>query len=498
MINKLNKFIIVGGGTSGWVSAISLLKKIDDVEVVLIDKEEDDQIGVGEATILNGFDHFMTTYCEFNEREWKTELDAIPKAGILFPDWGKEGNEVWHPFVFPPASSEHNIPMVDALSHYSDESLKDYLPLYESGLENKVDVADKDAYAWHIDCLKLIRYIEKYIKNTYHKFTHIRSTVKNINRLNDGTITSLVCENEQVIDGDFFVDCTGFKSILKENRDTVSFQDRLFVDTAIAGHVQYADGFSHKTHTFQQYNQPWPFVECPAVEHGWIWKIPLKSRIGTGMVFNRNITDVEDAKDYFVNYWDKRINRDSLKAIPWSPYYDKNPWDKNVVSIGLSSGFIEPLESTGVALIIGGATTFVAIIKGKYFNNITSDLYNVQVRHIFETCADFVSMHYGLSERKGKFWDYVRDTWKPSSYLEAMADNFDNSYPTIKDPRQCLMFNEDNWTCWMLQLGYHMKPKRVPNKAFAYECLKKWKDYSMNLRHNSDHVLLKDYLEKYI
>ena len=138
MINKLNKFIIVGGGTSGWVSAISLLKKIDDVEVVLIDKEEDDQIGVGEATILNGFDHFMTTYCEFNEREWKTELDAIPKAGILFPDWGKEGNEVWHPFVFPPASSEHNIPMVDALSHYSDESLKDYLPLYESGLENKI------------------------------------------------------------------------------------------------------------------------------------------------------------------------------------------------------------------------------------------------------------------------------------------------------------------------------------------------------------------------
>lgn len=497
MINKLNKFVIVGGGTSGWCSAIALLKKIENIEVVVVDKEEDDQIGVGEATILNGFDHFMTEYCGFPELNWKIELDAVPKAGILFSDWGKEGNEIWHPFVFPMADPEQNISMVDALSHFPELNYKDYLPLYYSALDNRVDVADMGAYAWHIDCLKLIRYFEKYIKKTYPNFTHIRSTVKNINRLEDGTITSLVCDDGQTIDGDFFVDCSGFKSILKENRDTVSLKDRLFVDTAIAGHVQYADGFSHKKHAFQQYNQPWPFVECPAVEHGWIWKIPLKSRIGTGMVFNRNITDIEEAKDYFVNYWDNRIDRDKLRPIPWSPYYDRNPWHKNVVSIGLSSGFIEPLESTGVALILGGVTNFIKIIQGKYFDDFTSDLYNTQVRHVFETCVDFVSMHYNLSERNGKFWDYVRSVWKPSSYHELMANNFNSSNKSISDTRQSTMFTESNWQCWMTQLGYPLKPKVNPTKDHSNNCLKKWIDFSLQLTRTTEHTLLKDFLQNY-
>ena len=191
------------------------------------------------------------------------------------------------------------------------------------------------------------------------------------------------------------------------------------------------------------------------------------------MVFNRNITDIEEAKDYFVNYWDNRIDRDKLRPIPWSPYYDRNPWHKNVVSIGLSSGFIEPLESTGVALILGGVTNFIKIIQGKYFDDFTSDLYNTQVRHVFETCVDFVSMHYNLSERNGKFWDYVRSVWKPSSYHELMANNFNSTNKSISDTRQSTMFTESNWQCWMTQLGYPLKPKANPTKDHSNNCLKK-------------------------
>ena len=97
-----------------------------------------------------------------------------------------------------------------------------------------------------------------------------------------------------------------------------------------------------------------PYTIAQVVDHGWIWKTPLQSRIGSGLIFNRSVTDIEDAKNYFCEHWDNRISPENVRVIDWTPYYDRNQWDKNVVSIGLSAGFLEPLESTGIELIIQG------------------------------------------------------------------------------------------------------------------------------------------------
>ena len=486
----INKFIIVGGGTAGWISAIALLKKLENADVILVDKEIDDQIGVGEATLL-GFSEFMNDYCEFNDHEWKRELDAVPKAGILIPDWGKEGNDIWHPFSYPNAHTHPTvppIPMWDALSHFQEENYKDYLSLWPTVATNEVNTHELDYYAWNIDCLKLIRYIENHIKRTYSKFTHIRSTVKDINRSEDGNIASLVCENGQKIDGDFFIDCTGFKSILKDNKDTISLMDegRLFVDTALAYRIDYDNDL-----------KPFPYAKCPAVEHGWIWKIPLLTRLGTGLLFNRSITDIEEAKDYFVDHWDNKIDRESLRVIDWTPYYDRNIWDKNVLSVGLSAGFFEPLESTGIGLIIGGITTFITSIQGRYFDDYSIDLYNTYIISQCEDIIDFLSMHYGLSERKGKFWDHVRSTWKPSKSLELIANTLDSPHPSsILNTRPAVMFTHNNWNCWLLQLGYPLKPKSIPDPTFAHNCLKRYTDYIIQNRRTSSNTPLSDFLSQ--
>ena len=376
----------------------------------------------------------------------------------------------------------------DALSHFQEENYKDYLSLWPTVATNEVNTHELDYYAWNIDCLKLIRYIENHIKRTYSKFTHIRSTVKDINRSEDGNITSLVCENGQKIDGDFFIDCTGFKSILKDNKDTISLMDegRLFVDTALAYRIDYDNDL-----------KPFPYAKCPAVEHGWIWKIPLLTRLGTGLLFNRSITDIEEAKDYFVDHWDNKIDRESLRVIDWTPYYDRNIWDKNVLSVGLSAGFFEPLECTGIGLIIGGITTFITSIQGRYFDDYSIDLYNTYIISQCEDIIDFLSMHYGLSERKGKFWDHVRSTWKPSKSLELIANTLDSPHPSsILNTRPAVMFTHNNWNCWLLQLGYPLKPKSIPDPTFAHNCLKRYTDYIIQNRRTSSNTPLSDFLSQ--
>ena len=493
----INKFVIVGGGTSGWITAMSLFREMENCEIYLIDKGQNDSVGVGEATLL-GFDDFMSGYCEFDEKEWKKALDAVPKAGILFPGWGKASDQIWHPFYFPQI---RDVPIWDALSH-TGESIREYLPLYDSSMKNEVDPGDIEfmqdgkktsSYAWHVDCGKLVTYIKNFLETHCPTFSYIEGEVGNINRWEDGSIRSLVCKHGEEIAGDVFFDCSGFKSILKDHRDKVDLKGRLFVDTAVAGHIPYLNEGDCKCNGGDN-SEKHPYVSCPAVDHGWIWKIPLQSRIGSGMVFNRSITDPEEAKDYFVDYWDGRVDRDSLSIIDWTPYYDKNIWDKNVISIGLAAGFIEPLESTGVALIIEGVVKATEILRGRYFNNFDIDIYNAYLVNLFENCADFVSMHYDLSIHESKFWDYVRDTFEPSDYQRLFKDNINSPATSIVEGKPG-MFGGSNWLYWMLQMGYPTSVKSEPSPLVGIKLIDDYKNHIKKMYEEIPSVPLNEYLK---
>lgn len=457
----IKKAVIVGGGTSGWMTAACLKHKIPSLEVVLVDKEVSTPVSVGEATLLN-FNEFMEISCGFPRHEWVRELDAVPKAGILFPAWG--GEDIWHPFTFPYA--DEDTPLIDAWSR-SIKKLRYLLPHDPLVDGHTVDMHDIQSYAYHIDCAKLVTYIQSKLGD---RVETINKEVLFAKRDSSNNITQLMFNDYSDIDGDVFFDCTGFKQVLKNDSDPIKLLGRLFCDTAIAGHVDYVDDLHEKT----------PYVSCPTTEHGWIWKIPLQSRIGTGLVFNRSITDIETAKEYFKNYWNGRVKEDSIKVIDWTPYYDKKMWSANVISIGLSAGFIEPLESTGIAMITEAITKSVSIISGRYFNEHDANLFNSYMVSMFEDSVDFVSMHYDNSIIESEFWKFVRNTYQQSERQKIYIDNMKSTDRSLVEGKPS-MFGGSNWIYWMAQLGLSFNEKTYITREYANDLVNNYLTFKDSL-----------------
>ena len=447
-IKPVDSVTIVGGGTSAWMTAAMLSHKLPHLKITIIDKEHGTPVGVGEGTLLS-FDHVMRE-CGFQPQDWFSAVDATCKAGIIFPGWGENNADVWHPFLFVTLGSVQTS-LYDAWSRNQDYDFKRYANgLYESAIEHDmVDITQLNNHAFHIDASKLVLFFQKKLKNR-HQITSIKSEVVDVLRDSDThEVAELVLKNGQRISADLYVDCTGFKAILNHEPDRVNLDGRLFCDTAIAGHVPYQD-IDKELH---------PYVISEQVEHGWVWNIPVQSRIGSGLVFNRTQTSIEEAKDFFVNYWDNRISKDNLKVIDWTPYYKNNIWEKNVVSIGLSAGFIEPLESTGVALIIIGIENIISCIASHAYTDGQVQYYNNTMKNYFEDSIDFVSMHYANPIRKGKLWDWVRETFIKSSrqhFYENQMSRTDNINLPVNGFGY--MFASPNWICWLVQMGYKLSP----------------------------------------
>jgi len=278
-MNKIDSITIIGGGTAAWMSAAFLSNKNPNISITIIDKEIGNSVSVGEATILN-FGPFMDE-CGFDPIEWFVSLDATYKSGILFPDWLENGRDVWHPFFMNPIL-ENGETMHDAWCKNKEyDFIKYALPMYFNSIENKIDKNEIGAYAFHIDCGKLVEFIKNKLQ---YKVNFIQSEVIQAER-NDNKISKVFLKNSEVIESDLFVDCTGWKSLLKK-QDRNYLDGRLFCDTAIASRIPYLN----------RKEEMKPYVISESVDHGWIWKIPVRTRIGSGLVFNRSITEIDEAK----------------------------------------------------------------------------------------------------------------------------------------------------------------------------------------------------------
>ena len=225
----------------------------------------------------------------------------------------------------------------------------------------------------------------------------------------------------------------------------------MFINAALAGRVKYEND-----------KEQHPYTACPAQEHGWIWKIPTRSRIGTGYCFNKSITDPDVVADAFVKHWDNRISKDELRLLDWKPQRVRKFWKGNVVTIGLSAGFIEPLESTGLALMIRGCEYLEECMYACVYNpHYEPDVYNVRMKVAFESAVDYITMHYTYSQRKGKFWDYVRQNVKKPGMQEFMEGQInDPTEVTFQNDRTSSFFGGSNWHVWLLQLMPEVVPKQ--------------------------------------
>jgi hypothetical protein len=457
MFREVNDVVIVGGGTSAWFTAAFISRNLD-VNVTLVDKEVGAPVGVGEGTLLY-FDKFLKR-CGFSTDEWFDEIDATFKSGILFPNWGKKDNLVWHPFLLNKEYAEYDSSVYEAWTHLQEEGFQELGAFFDLSIINKVDTQNLKYYAQHVDASKLVQWIQKKLEP---HITIIKSEMVDINRSDDGYITSIDLKNGRNVSGDIFVDCTGFKQLLQDSPDRVDLTGRLFCDTAVAGHVPY-DNIEKERH---------PYVVSEAVDHGWIWNIPVQTRIGSGLVFNRGITDPEEAKRYFCEYWDNRVTPDQLKVIDWTPYYNRNPWDKNVVAIGLSGGFIEPLESTGLATITSAIYALGHRIRQKYFVDADIQLFNANMCAIYEDTIDFINMHYAYNDFDTPFWNWVQETHVMSDthkwYKELIQEG-----ERLPNDGKGHFFGGANWLCWLLQIESKIGKTKHIDKSTAEKIIKDW------------------------
>lgn len=444
-IKSVDSMIIVGGGTSAWLCAAYMSHNHPHMNITIVDKEVGTPVGVGEGTLLS-FDKVMGN-CGFDIQDWFPKIDAAAKAGILFPGWGKDQTDVWHPFKFQ--GTQHlDISLLDCWASHQELDIKKHgLTFYENAVgKNLVDITELDAHAFHIDAGKLVTYIQEKLTGR-RRVIIIKSDVIDVSRDSDThEVVELTLKNGQQLSADLYVDCTGFKAILDHEPDKVDLSGRLFCDTAIAAHVPYEDIDTELR----------PYVISEQVEHGWVWNIPVQTRIGSGLVFNRTQTSIEEAKDFFVEYWDNRISKDNLKVLDWTPFYKNNIWNKNVVSIGLSAGFIEPLESTGVALIIVGIEQLSFAIDSRSYTSTHTECYNLIMKGYFEDSIDFVSMHYANPTREGKLWDWVRNTFVKSQRQLHYEREMLRTDTTLPIKGYGYMFCGSNWFCWLVQMGYKL------------------------------------------
>lgn len=446
---KVKTVTVVGGGTSAWMAAAYLYHNHPAIDITVVDKEVGNSIGVGEATLLS-FAPFMQE-CGFPIRDWFPQIDAGYKSGILFTNWREHDHSIWHPFFKGNRKIDDLFHLWDIWSLNQDLDFKTYATgeYSNSVIHNHCD-PQTSSYAYHINCGKLVLYIQRQLQD---KIKIIKSEVVDVMQTKKNHVDHIELKDGSKIHSDLYVDCTGFHSILRTSANRVDLSDRLFVNTAVVCQVPY----ENRPAEFK------PYAECEAVDHGWIWKIGVKDRIGSGMVFNRNITDIDTAKQYFVNHWRDRIKLENVRAIDWDPFYNRDQWTGNVVQIGLSAGFIEPLESTGVGLITGGITQLSNALFEQWYSENDVNNFNSQMITLFEDCVDFVSMHYANNPRTSEFWQHVKQVFIPSQRMLHYIDRLQDAANKVPvDSKYNYMFGGSSWSMCLQQLGYSVVERDIP------------------------------------
>jgi tryptophan halogenase len=421
MISKVDKIVIVGGGTAGWMTATTLIKYFPNKEVVVIESDSIKSIGVGEST--TALIRNWLNSVGISDENFMKECDASYKLSIEFKDFYENKDGGYHyPFGKPFTDNmifginswfykkhiDKSITRRDFVNtHYPQSHLfeKNKISLNENGQFDNFNF--KNDTAFHFDA----KLFAKLLKEKYcipNGVKHIVADVVNINMDKSG-ISSLDLNTLESISGDLYIDCTGFKSILLGDAmktKWISYEDRLPNNKAWAAIVPYTD----KELELQ------PYTRCTGLSSGWAWNTPCYSRIGTGYVYSDKYIKDEDALQEFKNYLDSdkmTIQKNRSKDLKFINVSFKNGiyekvWNKNVLAIGLSAGFLEPLESNGIFKIQDFIRILVQILENSKITQWDIDSFNYAAIKRFNFFADFILSHYMLSKRNDtRYWSDI-------------------------------------------------------------------------------------------
>lgn len=453
-IPNINKIVILGGGSSGWMSAAVLAKVLgcQKYEITLVESEDIGTVGVGEATIpiMQNFVKFLG----ISELEFIRVTNGTYKLGIDFRDWKREGESYFHPFGSV-GKALGGIEFIHFwLKHYGREKASsDLLSIYnaESEAAKRGAFAAFNSrtrginqplnYAYHFDASLFSKYLRKYSEKLGVKRLEGRVSVAKRNQ-DSGEVESLVLSDGRMVDGHFFIDCSGFASLLCGKEMGVPFEDWssfLPCDSAVAVPTEKCSNIVP------------PFTVSKAMPAGWQWKIPLQNRSGNGYVYaSSELSDDEALKSLYMECGDRPIA--DPKVIRFKAGYRKTPWTKNVVAIGLSGGFLEPLESTSLYLVHKALSKLVAYFPKDHVNPSVVDMYNHEMADDYLNIRDFLVAHYHLTEREDSdFWRYCKSMNVPDT-LKNRLSIFKETANTCVQPTE--LFKEHSWVSVLVGQGF--------------------------------------------
>lgn len=447
MNEGIKNLVIVGGGTAGWMAAAALSKQLGKlIQVTLIESEDIGTIGVGESTIppLRAFHQVLG----IDERAFMRATSATFKMGVSFEGWGDINSSYIHSFGITGQESWmagfQNLWLLAREKGFATD-FGDYCFELMAAKQAKFALVPKSNihYAYHLDASKYARFLRAYCQDTNLK--RIEGKVVSVKQnTSNGFIESIKLASGEEIQGDLFIDCTGFSGLLIEKTLNTGYEDWshwLPCDRAIVAQTA-ATGPAV------------PYTRAIAHDAGWRWRIPLQHRIGNGLVYSsKNLSD-EEAKQRFMDSIEgPPINEPRL--ICYKTGRRLKTWNKNCIALGLSGGFIEPLESTGIHLFMTGITRLLQLFPFGGISPSVIKTYNSQSQKEYEKIRDFIVLHYHLNQRNDSpFWRFCRDMELPPG-LEEKISLFQESARVFKEEGD--PFRVDSWT--QVMLGQGISPK---------------------------------------
>ena len=457
---KIEKICIVGGGTAGWMSAAGLSNKFSDlgISIELVESDKIGTVGVGEATLPHI--RYFNNSLGINEKDFMLATRATFKLGIEFCDWGKIGDQYVHPF------GDYGIPIDNIEYHHF------WLRLLQKGHKSRLcdhsfpvlaaesgkfqhpqgdnnEIGSNFGYAYQFDSGLYAKFLRKYseARNVIRTEGRVTEVLQNHE---NGNITSILLEDGSTIEADIFIDCSGFRGLLIEQTLKTGYEDWsnwLPCNKAVA--VQC-----------EQEGPSLPYTRATARTAGWQWRIPLQHRTGNGYVYwDKYISDDEATHQLLSTLEGRAITEP--KQLFFKTGKRKKLWQKNVIAIGLSGGFMEPLESTSIHLIQEGITSLIELFPDKSFPESDIEEYNRRMNLNFDRVRDFLLLHYVATQRDDSdMWNYFRNMTLPSSLKDKITAWNNRGYLTKYEHG---VFHPPSWLAVMA--GQNLMPKSYDIRA---------------------------------
>ncbi len=455
------KVVIAGGGTAGWLTACGLATRLGGLlDITLVESDAIGTIGVGEATIppMRNFHQIMN----IDEQAFMRATQATFKLGIVFENWGNIGDSYIHSFGEIGQRSwmaEFHEFWLEARSQGFGGSLEDYC------LELKAAKAGKFAtnvqktklnYAFHLDATRYAKFLRQIsedagVRRVEGKISEVRTHPET------GDIKALLLEDGQLLEGDLFIDCTGFRALLIGDALNVGYEDWshwLTSDSAIAVQTEATE-------------PPPPYTRSIAHASGWQWRIPLQSRVGNGIVYSSRFLSDDEAKHTLTsNLTGEMLTEPRL--LKFATGRRLQAWSKNCISLGLSSGFLEPLESTSIHMVMTGIFRLIRLFPFGQDRDSLARRFNDETRVEMESVRDFIILHYKQTNRTDSdFWNACRTMDIPDSLAHRIELFKKNAYVWSDDTN---LFRIASWVQVMMGQGlepleYHGAGKLMSTQA---------------------------------